>query len=58
MPIGSGPNSNPPLSRVDGTLGTRQKSGEGNTVSADGNARRMNGKKIAADMGMNPVMKI
>ena len=58
MPIGSGPNSTPPLSRVDGTPGTRQKSSKGNIVSADGNARRMNGKKVAADTGMNPVMQI
>ena len=45
MPIGSGSNSTPPLSRVDGTPGTRPKSSEGNTVSADGKARTMNGKK-------------
>ena len=35
--IGSGPNSTPPLSGVDGTPGTRQKiSCEGKIVSADG----------------------
>ena len=57
MPIGSGPNTTPPLSRVDGTLGTRQKNSEGNIVSADGKARTMNGKKVAADTGRNSGMQ-
>ena len=56
MPIGSGPNSTPPLSQVDGTPGTIPKKIAKIIVSADGKGPYDNWKKVAADTGVNPVM--